>query len=383
MNPLKYLLSCFLMCYEDAAFPLLMEEFRASDAKEDLFSQRFLLPSLVRTGRRFYEAILEMLCSEDPHKQVLALAGLEAYARWMDCRWVDFSTNERLMEWIRMRAPFTPAAEKLFDSGVLQALIKRASELLQSIQSEIRNSAIRALANPMARDYLNELTRCASHAEVSTRLAALQALAEIGDRSAIDVFLDKAGNGEPAERRAAAEILGRWKVAESAPLLIRLVEDPEASVRRVAVTALREIGGEEADAVIASFVRSPDKKIRKMAAEVISGKLTPTKRMPSELTEQRLLKIRPNVVLDAYISTDAVMRFALPEIRPYEEKELTSLIASVCGDYSTTRRRLIELRLFTRAHRPGEGCVYEFTELGKAVWRVERFIVERYLRRMV
>ena len=43
-------------------------------------------------------------------------------------------------------------------------------------------------------------------------------------------------------------------------------------------------------------------------------------------------------------------------------------------DYSATRRKLVDEGLMTRV-----GGVYEFTELGKAVWRVEHFIMDEYL----
>jgi hypothetical protein len=66
---------------------------------------------------------------------------------------------------------------------------------------------------------------------------------------------------------------------------------------------------------------------------------------------------------------------ALPEVRPYPERELTQQIARVCIDYSTTRRQLVMDGLLEREHG-----IYTLTELGQAVWRVERHIAECYLR---
>lgn len=60
----------------------------------------------------------------------------------------------------------------------------------------------------------------------------------------------------------------------------------------------------------------------------------------------------------------------------YEERELTERIAKVCSDHCATRRYMIELGLMTRSN----GC-YEFTESGKAAWRIEQFILNRYLDR--
>ena len=75
-----------------------------------------------------------------------------------------------------------------------------------------------------------------------------------------------------------------------------------------------------------------------------------------------------------FASIYSAVRWALPEMRPYDHAEITRRLAEVCFDFSTTRRLLIEEGVMTRS----EG-VYEFTELGKAMWRVEHFIIDKYL----
>ena len=69
------------------------------------------------------------------------------------------------------------------------------------------------------------------------------------------------------------------------------------------------------------------------------------------------------------ISIEGSLRFALTELRPYEERELSQRIGRVCEDFSSVRRALIELGLMTR-----EAAVYRFTPLGEAAWRTERFV---------
>ena len=66
----------------------------------------------------------------------------------------------------------------------------------------------------------------------------------------------------------------------------------------------------------------------------------------------------------------------LPEIKPYSERELTYHIAQVDIDYSHTRRHLVVKRIMAREDRD-----YALTEMGEAMWRVEKFIEENYLRR--
>lgn len=70
------------------------------------------------------------------------------------------------------------------------------------------------------------------------------------------------------------------------------------------------------------------------------------------------------------VSVVAAIR-RLPEIRPYSEAEITRLIGEVCVDYSTTRRELV---MGSRGLMNREGGVYELSESGLAVWRVEHFI---------
>ena len=68
---------------------------------------------------------------------------------------------------------------------------------------------------------------------------------------------------------------------------------------------------------------------------------------------------------------------SLPGICAYEERDLTRRIAQVCSDYSTTRRALVMDG--RRALMKREKGIYAFMPLGEAVWRVERFIQERFL----
>jgi len=56
------------------------------------------------------------------------------------------------------------------------------------------------------------------------------------------------------------------------------------------------------------------------------------------------------------------------------QDEVTRRIARYCGDYSLVRRPLIMHKFMTRDHG-----THEFTELGKVAWRVEYFILDRYL----
>ncbi len=120
-------------------------------------------------------------------------------------------------------------------------------------------------------------------------------------------------------------------------------------------------------------MKTADGKLRKVVGKAVYGGIRQRKPEPSE-TDRRLAEKRGETKPFVYISLDAAMRFALTELRSYDERELNERIARISQDHCATRRYLVEFGLMTRS-----GGVYEFTETGEVVWRVERFICEWYL----
>ncbi len=364
-----------LLCYPDAAFPLLMARFRAAISPEDLYRSPHVLYALCRTGTRFCDELLKPLGSQDTREQLLALAGVEAVARSLGARHPQYVTPTQFANDLRTRSKWPPLRTEDMDEEILQLMIGRTAALLTHESSDIRGSAIRALGNLKASQYLEQIRSCASHDELSTRLTAINALAEIGDIGSVGLLTEAAREGESAERLAAIKALGRLQVQEARPLLIDLLDDPDKQVQLAAVNALGEIGGGETKAILQGLLRSPDKQLRKAAAKALyRGKRTVGHPDPSEITMKRVQKTRGQTHPVAYISLDAAIRYATPELRSYEESDLTAGIARVCSDYSSTRRYLIDYGLMSRT-----GGVYEFTELGESMWHVEHFIMENYL----
>ena len=96
-------------------------------------------------------------------------------------------------------------------------------------------------------------------------------------------------------------------------------------------------------------------------------------------TRERLRRVRgEDARPSVYISTVAALR-ELPGPGWYSEPDLTRCIAQSVHDYATTRRHLVMDAPDSLMVRREKG--YDFTENGAAVWRVERFIKERYLDR--
>ena len=117
--------------------------------------------------------------------------------------------------------------------------------------------------------------------------------------------------------------------------------------------------------------------VARIAARALYGGRHQPGREPSELSKARDRRIRggEQPIDNLYLSVVAAVS-TLPELRTYEELELTHLIARVCGDYAGVRRKLVSGRDALMRREQG---VYSFESLGEAVWRVERFIEANYL----
>ncbi len=365
-----------VLCYPDVALPVLLERFWSASSPAALYQPAQVLYALCRTGTRFCEALLVPLRSGDVRQQTLALAGLEALGRSEGC--LEHSDKEQPAAQLallkRSCGNYAPVAEEHLDARIFQATAEAVAGLLTHQHADIRETACRILGLFKARSHLEALKTCMRHSEPSTRLVAIRAIGAIGDEGCTEPLMKIAQEGQPIERCAAIEALGRLQSTEAQALLTQWLDDTNAQVRQAAVIALGELNRETAHTTLQRLTRSPDKALAKAAAKALYAGVK--RRQPSETTQKRLHKIRGEGRPLFYTSIEAVLR-ALPAIQPYEESELTRRIAQVCSDYSTTRRYLVmdgRKSIMNRAHG-----VYELTELGKAVWRVEHFIQTHYL----
>jgi len=185
----------------------------------------------------------------------------------------------------------------------------------------------------------------------------------------VDVLATAVESTDAAERNAANQALGHQKSREMAAIIQRQETHP------------KDMPQEESRRLHAPFrykreemyawLKSSDYRSSDDAGVTRTGG-----RGRSDTARERLRRVRGDADPLFHTSIEAAVR-ALPEIRAYEERELTFLIAQAVGDYSTTRRRLVMDK--SRAIMRREGGVYEFTAHGESVWRVERHILASYL----
>ncbi len=200
-------------------------------------------------------------------------------------------------------------------------------------------------------------------------------------RETVEELIEKVTDQDPSERvRVLNEMGKRANVDAKDVILERLEEDEDPSVRETAVRAYKKVAtDDEKRACLSRIAKSGDRRLMKVAARALYVGEGPRQR--TELELRRIERIRGAAYLDEGASRGKEMHIdpilglrTLPEIRDYEEEELTRIVASVCGDYSTTRRQMVMEGRHSLMNR--ENGVYSFTEIGEAVWRVGQFVEE-------
>ncbi len=198
-------------------------------------------------------------------------------------------------------------------------------------------------------------------------------------RETIEELIAKLVDPDPSERVRVLNEMGKCAKVEAKDVILeRLEEDEESLVRETAVRAYKKVAtDDEKRACLKRIARSGDRRMMKVAARALYVGEGPRQR--SELERRRIGRIRGGA-LEAErkadrgfeLKTDPILGLrALPEIRAYEEAELTRIVATVCGDFATTRRQMVTEGRHSLMDRK-EG-VYSFTQIGEAVWRVGRF----------
>ena len=365
-----------LLCYPEEAFPVLMEYLKETGSNEDLIKQPFVLHALSRMYNKFLAELSEMLISTDYNELWLALSGVEAIGNCLQlAETVDYVSNDHILNDIRMGSSamkWIPIKREALDKSVFDGIRQRISIHLNHPDTVIREKSIRCIGLLKASEYSQKIRECLSHSESSTRIASLLTLADLNSYGAADLFIKFAEQGTEEEKNTAVEALGRLKIKESVSLLKKMVFFDNIRLRKASITALGEMEDKDVDEFLKTLLESDNIQLRKVAARVIFGGKIPERRgLAAE--HQRLARLRGSKIPFVMNSMDAAIRYAIPEIRKYNERELTGLLAGVCHDFSTTRRDLVEAGLFTRSNG-----VCELTDRGKTVWRVEHFIMEKY-----
>lgn len=367
------LLASTVLCYRDCVFPDLLDRFWSAASVEELMESSWVRHLLANMGDRFAAEIVGELTSEDDRRQSLALKGIELLIPCMSEAEVEAtSALERALA-SRFRGP----RGQRFSVSLSRELRRQAGAgLKQTIDSPspaIRDTAIKLLGDLEVEDKANSIRPFLLHGELSARLAALRALSNIGDRDSAEGFAESARQGHAAERRIAVEALGRLRLQSALPLLAEGCGDGDAQVRKAAAIALGEVGGEEAERTLDTVASGNDRKLAQVAARLRSEQQSAAgpSSAPSklqQLTRERLRKVRGDAKPLYYHNTIAAI-WMLPEIRPYGERELSFLIGQIEHDFAYARRHLEVRRIATRA----DG-VFELSDLGEAIWRVEHFI---------
>jgi RNA polymerase sigma factor (sigma-70 family) len=371
----RMVFACVLRGYETTAFDVLMTRFQEITDVGICHKAEGFLSALRFFGSRFLKDILAFLRSEDPHTIRLGLQGAGGVAGVLDKAWVDSQSAQART--LGRRTQGLLFADQM-DGEVLSEMTNRISDLVSHPKQDIRIWAIDLLKSLPLGVHLVKLRTCLSAQDQETQVAAMRTLAELGDRGCVQILIDAAKTREGLVLRKTIEALGHLRAPEAQPLMEALLNHTDRGIQEAAILGLGNVGNEDARRKLREMTASSDKKIARLAARAIYGGDQYRHRPKSSaLTRARLQKIRGDARPDPMLHRSVVAAVrCLPEVRVYEEIDLTRRIAKVCGDYSTTRRHLVSGRdrLMTR-----DQGLYTFTPLGEAVWRVEHFIQERFL----
>jgi RNA polymerase sigma factor (sigma-70 family) len=397
-----------LLCYREAAFPLLLERFWSMPTVEDLHRSADLLHALCRTGTQFAAVLLEPLRNGDTRQQTLALAGAEALARALRSEWYetaadareglsqlfggrpapspagteglssarsgDTTSDARVLLEQRFRRKWAPPLQKDRDPAILATLAERVAVFTTDNDcAELRNAALRTLGLLADRTQRGHIQAALTHPELATRVAALRALADAADPEPGAHLIHAADSPEAVERRVAVEILGQLRVTEALPLLRERLDDPDKQIQRATATALGQLGNEDARALLRPLCQSPDKLLARAAISALLSETPapPTARPVPEPAQRTTAaqRMRGDAQPPFAISLEAALRL-LPDTQPCDEITFSRRLAQACVDYASTRRYLVEDGLVQR-----DGGIYRLTAAGEVAWRVERFLV--------
>ena len=366
----RNLLTEYLLCDVETAFPLLMGRFRAGE-------NRAVFHALARTGARFCRELLADLDGSSDAEAARALEALATVGRSrepVDSKWVkrpvaDLALRQRGVD------SGAPYSREGLDDLTLREVSVAIRRHLDASDPALRAAAVRACRAVAADGVVDTLLACASDRDAGPRIEAIIGLGELGGAETVDTLARAKRSDDARERNAANQALGHQQSREIAAIVARLEQHPTDMPDEEArlVHEPRRWKGERAR----EWLKSSDFRSDPRPPEPAAGaKPRRGRHQPSETSRERLSKVRGDGDPLFHVSIEAAVR-ALPEIRPYAERELTYLIAQAVADYSTTRRRLVMDKSSAIMRR--ERGVYELTEHGATVWRIERHIAERYL----
>lgn len=175
------------------------------------------------------------------------------------------------------------------------------------------------------------------------RAAAAGALASVVGQGAMPALIAQVNDPDARVRTAILNALGQLEVTSAKDeILQRLKTDADSSVREAAIKAYGKVASkDERNVCLREITETGDRHTIRMAARALYVGTGPRQR--TELEQQRIRHIRGDSQPKKHIDPIGAVRAlrALPEIRKYREGELTKIVASMCGDYSTTRRQMV------------------------------------------
>lgn len=365
---------CVLRGYGDLALTVLHERFMQLQPQRKRTPFDPLVAGLGLFYTPFCQKLSELLQTGDGDRVRLGLRGAEGLAGVLKQSGTEDLTDKEQAYQRRIRGMLF--AEQI-DIDAFAALVEAVANTCQHADSAMRQWALEVLANLPAEPHVNIIRARLADEDQAVRLAAITTVSMLGDLESVGELMECVRSEDSVVRRRAVEALAHMRAEAARSLMEELIADLDAEVRKAAITSLADIGDEGSREKLTALMQGKDKKTARLAAQALYRRQRTPGREASKLRKTREQRIRggEHPVGNLHLSVVAAVG-ALPELRDYEEIELTQLIAQVCSDYAGVRRKLVSGRDALMRRDKG---VYAFEPLGAAVWRVERFIRDNFL----
>jgi hypothetical protein len=294
---------------------------------------------------------------------------------------VEYGVRKALAHLVR---PLCDAAVDVFEEGDPKRTFRMLDELML-VPFHPNTSVFREKVHFLPDRMHPSLKALAESEDEVIRLRALDvcrmySVPGVKVRETIEELIAQVIDPDPSERVRVLNEIGKRALVDAKDVILERLDDEDPSDRATAVRAFKNVATvDEKRVCLSRIARSGDRRLMKIAARALYVGEGPRQR--TELELRRIERIRGGLKPEKAASRGYEMHIdpilglrALPEIRDYEEEELTRIVASVCGDYSTTRRQMVMEGRHSLMNR--KDGVYSFTPIGEAVWRVGRFTDE-------
>ncbi len=153
-------------------------------------------------------------------------------------------------------------AREALDPATRDRVVQSLVEALNDSSPEVRQEAVRALANIRTEKAFEPMVRALKDSDADVRQQAAQALGQLGDPRAVDPLLRTLEDSNAEVRAEAACALGELGAKQASGALARALKDATVEVRAQAARALGQLGDPSVSAALSAAIADANAEVR-------------------------------------------------------------------------------------------------------------------------